>query len=128
MLKVAVATTGKKAESLIPGKLATAKHLFIADLDEFAVLKIYDAEELRRDEVFAQKAVEENCEAIVCGGIKKEAFDILYKEGVSRYNGAGKTATEALKLLAADALPMITDNIGGTGCVGHQSGGECHEH
>lgn len=128
MMKIAVAATGKEADSLISGKLATAKHLFIVDMEEFRVLKIYDAADLHRDEVFARHAVEEDCEAIICGQIKRAAFDILYKEGVSRYDGAGKNVTQALKLLAAYRLPMITDCIGGTGCVGSGSGGECHEH
>ncbi len=128
MLKIAVAATGKEADSMISGKLATAKHLFIVDLEKFEVLKIYDAAELRRDEDFARRAVKDDCEAIICGQIKRAAFDILYKEGVSRYDGAGKNVTEALKLLADYRLPMITDCIGGTGCVGADSGGECHEH
>ena len=128
MMKIAVATTGKQADSMIPGKLATAKHLFIVDMEKFEVLKIYDAPDLKRDEAFAQYAVDEDCEAIICGQIKRTAFDILYKEGISRYDGSGKNATQALKALGRYELNMITDCIGSTGCVGAASGGECHEH
>ena len=92
MMKIAVATTGIQAYSMIHGK---------------------------RDE---------DCEAIICGQIKRTAFDILYKEGISRYDGSGKNATQALKALGRYELNMITDCIGGTGCVGAASGGECHEH
>ncbi len=128
MMKIAVATTGQQADSMIPSKLSTAKFLFIVDMEDFEVTKIYDAPDLDRDVAFAHFTVEEDCEAIICGQIKKDAFEILFKAGVSRYDGAGKTATEALKRLAAYRLDMITDCIGGTGCVGSQSGGECHEH
>ena len=128
MMKISVATTGNQADSFIPSKSSTAKYLFIVDVEGFEVTHIYEAEPLNRDLAFAQRTIEENCEAIVCGEIRKEPFELLAGEGISRYNGAGKTATEAVKLFINDQLPMITDDIGGSGCPGSTSGGECHEH
>jgi len=127
-MKISIATTGKQGNSMIPSKLSTAKELFIVDVDNLEVLQIYDAPPLDRDIAFAKYTVEHDCEAIICGQIKREAFNILYEEGVSRYNGTGKTANEAIRALLDYKLNMITDCIGGTGCVGSSSGGECHDH
>lgn len=128
MMKIAVATCGREATSMIPAYFAEAEFLFIADVDKFEVVQIYEAEEDARDLVFARRTVDEDCEAIICGQIEKGAFDILSRASVSRYDGSGKNATEALKLLNLYALPLIRDHIGGSGCVGEKSGGECHEH
>jgi predicted Fe-Mo cluster-binding NifX family protein len=127
-MKIAVATGGREATSLIPAYLAEAEFLFIANMDKFEVVQIYEAEEDTRDLVFARRAVDEDCEAIICGQIEKQAFDILSQACVSRYDGAGKSASEALRLLNLYALPLIRDHIGGEGCVAEKSGGECHEH
>ena len=127
-MKIAVATCGKDAASPVAATLAEAAYLFIADMEKFAVLSIYEAEEEDRDMAFARRTVDEDCEAIICGPIEKDAFDILSTACVTRYDGSGKSATEALKLLNLYALPLIRDNIGGSGCVGEHSGGECHEH
>ena len=127
-MKIAVATTGNQADCFIPSKFSTPKCPFIVNLNGLAVTHLYEAEPLNRDLTFAQRTVEENCEAIICGEIRKEPFELLAGQGVSRYNGAGKTATEAVKLFINDQLPMITDDIGGSGCPGSTSGGECHEH
>jgi predicted Fe-Mo cluster-binding NifX family protein len=127
-MKIAVATSGKKADALIPAILAESEFLFIADMEKFEVLKIYEAETENRDLAFAKRTVEEDCEAIICGQIEKDAFDILASSCVTRFDGSGKGVTEALKLMNADALPLIRDHIPGPGCPGHRSGGECHDH
>ena len=127
-MKISVATAGQEARSPVPGELKDAKYLFIVETDRNEVLKVLSCDADQADLLCAKSTVDENCEAIICGQIKKEAFDILYREGISRYDGAGKNVTEALKMLARYELAMITDCIGGSGCVGQKSGGECHEH
>lgn len=127
-MKIAVAAGSKKADAYIPKKLSTAKHLFIVDMEKFEVLRIYDAEPLKRDVAFAKLVIEEDCEAIICGTINAEAFNILYLAGISRYDGMGKNVTEALKMLGRMELELIRDHVGGSGCAGDSSGGECHDH
>lgn len=128
MQKIAVAVGGNQADSYISKKLSTAKYLFIVDLEEFAVLSIIEAEPIKRDIAFAKKIVEEDCEALICGLINKEAFNILYLAGISRYDGTGMDVTTALKKLGRYELEMIRDHVGGSGCAGDTSGEECHEH
>ncbi len=128
-MKVAVATDSSNVNALIPGELADAGYLFIVDVEKFEVLKVISSDQkINRDKYFAQQTVQEDCEAIICGEIEKEAFEILAKACVSRFLGTGITAGESIKLMMGYQLPLLRDYKGGPGCPGERSGDECHEH
>jgi len=59
--------------------------------------------------------------------MEEGAFELLAAACVSRYNGAGFHASQATRLIKAYQLPLIREYIGGPGCAGERSGGECHE-
>jgi predicted Fe-Mo cluster-binding NifX family protein len=127
-MKISVAVIGNQARSLIPENLRQATHLFIVDTERFEVLRILTADEpMDRDVAFARRTIDENCEAIICGEIEERAFELLAAACVSRYNGTGHHASQATKLIKAYQLPLIREYIGGPGCAGERSGGECHE-
>ncbi len=128
-MKIAVAAEAREAKALIPAKLADANYLFIVETDDFAVKTVFPAPEKPPDVYFARMAVEKDCEAIICGDIEEEAFEILAGVGVSRYLGAGENASRAVKLMQARALPLIREYFGGPGPEAHQHG-VCggHEH
>ena len=105
---------------------SNAQHAVIIDAESFGVLG-----EIARgkagDTEFARKLAAEDPEAVITGGINKEPFVILAEEhGITRYDGAGLRASEAVKLMNAYRLRIIPDYIGGTGC--HSDIGECHDH
>jgi predicted Fe-Mo cluster-binding NifX family protein len=127
-MKISVAVTGDQARSPIPGNLRQATHLFIVDTERFEVLRVLTADEpMDRDVAFARHTIDENCEAIICGEIEERAFELLAEACVSRYNGTGHHASQATKLIKANQLPLIREYVGGPGCAGERSGGECHE-
>jgi predicted Fe-Mo cluster-binding NifX family protein len=127
-MKISIAVVGDQARSPIPENLRQATHLFIVDTERFEVLRVLTADEpTDRDVAFARRTIDENCEAIICGEIEKRAFDLLAEACVSRYNGTGFHASQATKLIKGYRLPLIRDHIGGQGCAGERSGGECHE-
>jgi len=128
-MKISVAVIGVQSRSPIPERLDQATHLFIIDTEQFAVLRIFTPEETTdRDIAFAQQTINENCEAIICGEIEERPFELLAAACVSRYNGKGYHASQAARLINAYQLPLIREYIGGPGCAGERSGGECHEH
>lgn len=128
-MNISVAVTGQQANSPIPDRLNAATHLYIVDVERFEVLRIFCfAEQQDRDIAFARQTIDENCEAIICGDIEEKAFELLATACVSRFNGAGLGATQAVRLMNANQLPLIREYIGGPGCAGERSGGECHEH
>lgn len=128
-MKISLAVSGNQANSLVPERLDQASHLFIADPEKFEVLRIYCLDDgMGRDIAFAKRTIDEDCEAIICGEIEEQAFELLAKACVSRYLGAGYTASQAVRLINRDQLPLIREYSGGPGCAGESSGGECHDH
>ncbi len=127
-MKISVATLGWEADALIPSNLLDASHLFIVDVEKFEVVCVLPAAREKRDVAFAEWTVEANCEAIICGEVEREAFELLARACVSRYLGAGETVSCAIRSMNAYRLPLIREYRGGSGCPGESGDGECHEH
>ena len=75
--------------------------------------------------VFAQKVVDHDCEAVICGPIEKEPFELMAGKMVSRYDGSGHTVERAYKYMVQYRLELIRDYIGGPGAVGHSHDFSC---
>ena len=75
--------------------------------------------------VFARKVVEHDCEAVICGPMEKEAFEIVAGAGVTRYLGSGHTVQHAYSYMNRYKLELIRDYIGGPGPFGHSHSGAC---
>ena len=127
-MNIAIVTTGQTPQATVPARLSDGTYLFIVDVDQFAVTQVLPGPKEKRDVFFAQQTVAYDCEAILCGEIEQEAFEILAKASVSRFDATGETATQAVKKMNASMLPTIRDYKDGPGCAGERSGGECHEH
>ena len=63
--------------------------------------------------------MQDHCEAVICGPLEKEPFEILAGAGVSRFDGSGRKAQRAFVRFLRNQLPLIRDYIGGPGPVGH---------
>ena len=120
MLKIAIASSGLSLDSRIPALFAEASHLLIFDAEADTLLEIIDSDEadsLSRSMLFAQKVVDFDCEAILCGELEPEPFAVLAEENcITRYLAAECSVLESIHKMNAYALPLITDYIGGTGC------------
>lgn len=124
---IGIMTDGPDMNGIIPAFFADADYLLIVDADTGAVHAKY-ARTGMTDSDFSRKLIVHDCEAVLCGPIETEPFLIIADEGcITRYNGVGLSADDALKAMMVDRLPLIVDFIGGSGCnSGH---GECrHEH
>lgn len=118
-MNIAIATLGPETKSPVPEELSQATHLFLVDVEQFQVTEIIPAPKTGADVFFAKKTVAADCEAILCGDIEKQAFEILAKASVSRYNAAGCTPTQAVRLMNAYQLPVIREYKGGPGHTHH---------
>jgi hypothetical protein len=123
MIKIACLLDKKNGK--VAGFFSEAAHAVLIDADTGSILK-----ELPRkgvsDAEFARKLAAEDPEALITGPMNREPFEIIAEEYcITRYDGSGLKAGEAVRLMNAYRLRMIPDYIGGTGC---HSGGECHEH
>lgn len=126
---IAAMTDSPGLEGMISQTFAQARYLLIIEAEHRSLCAVYARSRAEGDRNLAERIVEHDCEAVLCGPLEEEPFVILADEGcVTRYLACGLTAAEALKEMEAYRLDMIPDFIGGTGC---HSGGEarcCGEH
>lgn len=124
-MKIAILCENEEINGLVPRFFKDSPFLMIVDADHNQIIKIYG----RRDEeniFFANKVVEHDCEAIICGQIEREPFEIMVARGVTRFNGSGHKAQKAYDYMMQNRLPLIPDYIGGPGLGGHSHSG-CNE-
>ena len=125
-MKIAIAASDDSLDSKVAEKLCNANALHIVDVDRFEIVRIYRSDDENRDIFFAHAALEEDCEAMICGEIRKDAFEILASASVTRYDGGGMTLSDAVAGMNAHALPLIRDHRDGPGL--HASHTHCHTH
>ena len=114
-----------RKDGVIAESYAAAEYVVLIDAETGDFLKEFARDGLS-DVEFARRLVKEDPEAVITGGIEQGPFEILAEEAyITRYDGVGLAAPEAIRLMNAYRLKLIPDFIGGTGC---HSGGECHEH
>ena len=133
MLKVAVSASGASTSSTVPALFEDATHLMIVDADTDDILQVIDGanmDNLERSLFFAWKAVEFDCEALLCGEMEPEPFAVVAIENsVTRYMAAGHPILESVHLMNQYALGFVTDHIGGTGCPDADPANcELHDH
>jgi hypothetical protein len=120
MLKIAVAAADATVYGAIPVLFRDATHLLVMDADTDEVLEVVEGGGLAPDErslYLAGKVVEHDCEALLCGGLEREPFAVLAEENcVTRYEAADLNILDAVNWMNNNALGLITDFIGGTGC------------
>jgi len=120
MLKIAAAVSGVTVDCIIPPLFEDATHLLILDADTNALLEVMDGggrNSFARSIYFAEKTVEYDCEAILCGELEAEPFAVLAEENcVTRYLAAANSVLDGIRQMNDYALPLIADFIGGTGC------------
>lgn len=123
-MKIAVTCESMEIDGLVPKTFCESEYLMIIDADRNEIFKIYgkqDPENL----VFAQKAIEHDCEAIICGPLERVPFELLAKAGITRYNGSGRRVQRAYDYMTRYQLEWLDDYIGGPGAGGHSHTGSC---
>lgn len=126
-MKIGILTRSTAADSRIPALFCDAGALWIVDADDGGTAALYPREG-RTDADLCRLVLAHDCEAVLCGLLEEAPFTVLADEGgVTRYRAAGLTAAEALLAMQRDALPLIPDHIGGSGCGAHGAQGGCRE-
>ena len=123
-MKIAVTCENTEIDGLVPNTFKDSEFLMIIDADRNEIFKIYGRQD-PENMVFAEKVLEHDCEAIICGPMEKEPFEKLAFAGVTRYNGAGKKVQTAYRQMNRYQLDWIADYIGGPGPFGHSHSGHC---
>jgi hypothetical protein len=125
-MRIAFIVDGSDMAASIPDTYESGKYLIIVEAPAGSVLL---CTENATDSGMgsADIILEQDCEAVVSGDFTTgPAFEKLACEGVTRYDGKGLTAKEALALMNEDKLEIIRDYIGGPGCGGEQPHDDCN--
>ena len=75
-MKIAITSDTEEINGLVPANFKESPFLMIIDADRNEIFHIYgkqDPENL----VFARKVVEHDCEAVICGPMEREAFELV---------------------------------------------------
>ena len=98
MLKMAVTTLGPDPGDKISDLFEECTHLQIYDGDTQELIEVI-ARDGRSDAQLAQLLADMWVEAVICGPLQQDAFDIIAGDeySITRYNGVGMTALIALK-------------------------------
>lgn len=126
-MKIAVATDGNSLVSPVAQEFVKSTHLLIVDMESMDFQAFENDGQKDETGLEMAKIVKEyDCEAVITGHIEGEAFELLAGEQITRYNGAGYTAEEALNLMEKLQLELISDYNGSVGAFhGHSCGGSC---
>lgn len=123
-MKIAVTCENQEIRGLVPSTFKKSPFLMIIDADRNEIVKIYGKQD-EENMVFARKVLEHDCEALICGALEKEPFELLANAGVTRYDGSGHKVQKAYDYMHRYQLKWISDYIGGPGAHGHSHSGNC---
>ncbi len=120
MLKIAAATLGPEPEDMIADLFEECTHLQVYDGDTGELVEVIERNG-QSDVQLGQILADMWAEAVICGPLRQDVFDIIAADeySITRYNGVGMPAAIALKAALDYKLDVIRDPIDGIGCIGH---------
>ena len=112
---------GTGLDSMVSDKFETCKYLLIARIDDCAPFgTIHVMETTALDNPGGQEGIElakelmtYDCEALITGELGPATFDMIADACITRYNGVGHSAMEALEYMEKRMLKLIR-NLEGT--------------
>ena len=131
-MKIAVTTNGRDLESTVTDEFEKSPCLLIIESDNGEV-KTYDNDFLTDGVEFAKTICQYDCEAVITGSIGQECFDTLLETQVTRYQGTGLTARDAMDKMDHYQLDLIRGFRGEENALHlhqhHHHSGDCdHDH
>ncbi len=120
-MKIAVVADGPRRDSIIPAEFEKGAFLLIFEVETDMVSAYPNT---GPDTALARKIVQEDCEAVISGGIGKDAFEVLADAQVTRFNGEGMPADRAMEWMEAMKLDLIRVPRGEV-WIPHEHTGEC---
>lgn len=113
---ISIAVSEATPQAPVAEHLEEAKYLFIVETEENQVLKLLECDEGPADLLCAKSTVDQGCEAIICGDMGLEAYNLLADHMITRYYGWGATASQAVRLMADNKLQLIRESRDGGHC------------
>lgn len=120
---IAVSAEGWELSSAVSEKFESCRWLLLIETDTMAIEAIENNGE---GEALAEKIIDRDCEAVITGSFTPEVFNLIAGACITRYNGVGLTASEALERMDKNCLDYIRYADENDTCHGDHSGGVCN--
>jgi predicted Fe-Mo cluster-binding NifX family protein len=117
-MNIAVTSDGENIHSIVSLEFEKCRSLIIIDVDNMSIRAVIGNAEQNGTKI-AREVIQYGCEALITGKMQSEAFNILADAYITRYEGAGSTVEEAIKLMENNSLKIIKSAEGEQGCGGH---------
>jgi len=122
-MRIAVLSDQKHLEGHVPDTFETSPFVLLIETDDKT---LRNAKKCTTPEALVKAVIDSGCEAVVCGyHIGEACFEPIAEEGITRYDGTGLSALTAADAAERNALPLIRDFEGGSGCTAGT--GSCDE-
>jgi predicted Fe-Mo cluster-binding NifX family protein len=105
-MKIAISTNKDNLDGTIEERFSISQFLLILEIDDDTLsMKLNKSYEFNISETdLARIIIQEDCEAIISGILSTDAFNILALGGVTRFDGTGLSAAEAIERMHAYEL------------------------
>ena len=119
MLVFAVTSKGASSDNIIPELFENTEYVLFYDTDTGRLLDTI-ARNGQSDKQLAEVIADKKAEAVICGPLNRDAYDVIASDdnSITRYNGVGLTVKDALDAALNYKLDIIRDPIDGVGCIG----------
>lgn len=122
---IAVAADGNELKSAVSNNFESCRFLLIVETDDmsFYVFKNIGIPKALTDEI-----IKYDCEAVITGNFAPESFNAIADACITRYDGSGLNATQALDRMDKNTLDYIRNADGSDSCEGHGETCNCDDH
>ncbi len=123
---IAVTTEGRELKSAVSEKFTSCQFLLIVETDDMS-FKVF--ENAGNPEALTDEIIKYDCEAVITGAFTLETFNTIADACITRYDGSGLTAAEALDRMDKNILGYIKNADGSDSCQSHgEETCDCDDH
>jgi predicted Fe-Mo cluster-binding NifX family protein len=122
---IAVTTDGRELTSAVSETFESCRFLLIVETDDMR-FDVYPND--GDPKALTGELIGRDCEAVITGGFSLDTFNIIADACITRYDGTGLTALDALERMDRNILGYIKNADGSDSCQSHGESCDCGEH
>lgn len=113
-MKIALATYENQMSSRIPNRFEDGNYLLVYETED-GTCKSFENPEFSRATGLdmTKRVIDEHCEAIISGSVDSLAFEALAAAQITRYDGSGFVAKDAIRFMEENKLGYFRVPRGG---------------
>ena len=122
---IAVTTEKNTLDSAVSKQFESCGFLLVVETD---TMQFEAQENTGSSKVLTDAIIKRDCEAVITGGFTLETFNDIADACITRYDGNGLTAAQALERMDKNILGYIKNADGSDSCQSHGESCDCDDH